>query len=200
MDEFAVKVLHQRTFGDTPQAHGDTTMPPTRSQALSALAAAVKMLAEAEAEELNGTAIEQNGSQDAPEVKVTHDEAGGVTYTLHTDDKGRTFHVLVREDGSTSFYFTVSGGGVHAVLHDTLDADAWCKADWGEAPEWATAHAVLPNGKHAWFEKNPTPLRDDNGDAWSARGGRAWVYDPQPPRCIWWRSSVTTRLSTNCAT
>lgn len=189
MDEPAIRIRHQHTNGD------QTKQPPTRSQALAALAEAVRMLAEVEAGELNGAAIAQNGSQSAPEVKVVRDEAGGVTYTLHTDDKGRTFHVLVREDGSTSFYFTVPGGGVHAVAWDSLDADAWCKADWSQAPEWATAHAILPNGRHAWFELHPQPL----GDEWSARCGKAEVYDPEPPRCIWWRASVTTRPQGNAA-
>ena len=48
---------------------------------------------------------------------------------LHTDDDGRTFYLLIRDDGSISLFYIRPGAICHFVIHDTLD---------GKGPDEAT--------------------------------------------------------------
>jgi hypothetical protein len=42
--------------------------------------------------------------------------------TLHTDTQGRTWHVLERDGGSISVYYTREAAVAHFVVWDSLDA------------------------------------------------------------------------------
>lgn len=146
--------------------------------------------ARAEAEELRRRPSEAGAAQ---AVKAREDEFGGRTFDIHTDGQGRTYHLLVREGGSISFYYTVGAGGYHAVLWDSLDDDSMTPApDWSQAPAWATAHAYLHNGLAAWFERAPEPMHGGGAPGWDAKGGRVVAYEPER-YLSWWRGTVRRR-------
>ncbi len=46
---------------------------------------------------------------------------GSTTITLHTDQGGHTWHIVVRARGSMCLYSTTTTDHLHHILYDTLD-------------------------------------------------------------------------------
>lgn len=47
----------------------------------------------------------------------------GKMNTPFTDSKQRTWHILEREDGSVSIYYTTTDSPEHNVVYDTINID-----------------------------------------------------------------------------
>lgn len=53
----------------------------------------------------------------------------GKMNTPFTDSKKRTWHILEREDGSISVYYTTADSPAHNIVYDTLNIEPPCSTN-----------------------------------------------------------------------